>query len=100
MACGTPVVATPRGALPEIVTPATGVLADSFDGLVRGVLDAGRFSPLACRARVEEAFTHRHMAEKYESYYKRVIRDGKLRDGFPMAAQDADPQQKIYYSGY
>jgi hypothetical protein len=100
MACGTPVVATPRGALPEIVTPASGVLADSFDELVAGVRAAPRFAPEACRARVEEAFTHRKMASRYEEYYRRVLRDGKLREGFPAAAVDADPQRKIYYRGY
>jgi glycosyltransferase involved in cell wall biosynthesis len=100
MACGTPVVATPRGALPEIVTPSSGVLADSFEGLVGGVRGAGRFHPEDCRARVLEAFTHRHMAEKYEAFYRKVLRDGKLRDGAPAAAADADPQAKIYYRGY
>lgn len=100
MACGTPVVATPRGALPEIVTPESGVLADSFAGLVDGVSKAKTLSPEACRARVEEAFTHLHMAKKYQLYYEKVIRDGKLREGFPSAAPDADPQKKIYYAGY
>ena len=100
MACGTPVVATPRGALPEIVTPESGVLADSFQGLVDGVHRAKKLDPAACRQRVLDAFTHRHMAEKYEAYYKKVIRDGKLREGFPQAAADADPQKKIYYEGY
>ncbi len=100
MACGTPVVATPRGALPEIITPTSGVLADSFSDLVDGVHRAMKLDPGACRARVLEAFTHRHMAEKYEAYYKKVLRDGKLREGFPRAALDADPQKKIYYEGY
>lgn len=100
MACGTPVVGTPRGALPEIVTKESGVLADSFAGLVEGVRHAARFSPDACRARVENAFTHRHMAEKYEGYYARVLRDGRLREGAPAAAGDADPQRKILYAGY
>ncbi len=100
MACGTPVVATPRGALPEIVTAESGVLADSFEGLVDGISRAKKLSPEACRARVESAFTHRKMAEKYLDYYRRVLRNGKLRDGFPSAPPDADPQKKIYYSGY
>ncbi|MGZ3704460.1 MAG: glycosyltransferase [Bdellovibrionota bacterium] len=100
MACGTPVVATPRGALPEIVTRESGVLADTFEGLVDGVRNCGKFSPEACRARVAEAFTNRHMAEKYEHYYQLVLRNGKLREGHPSAAPDADPQKKILYAGY
>lgn len=34
LACGTPVIATPRGALPEIIDSSCGVLADSLDALV------------------------------------------------------------------
>ena len=45
MACGTPVVATPRGALPEIVTPGCGVLADSFSDLVDGLKAVRKISP-------------------------------------------------------
>jgi glycosyltransferase involved in cell wall biosynthesis len=100
LACGTPVVATPRGALPEIITASTGVLADSFAGLVSGIDLAGKMEPEACRARVAEAFTHWKMAEKYLEYYRKVLRDGKLRDGFPQAAADANPQQRVFYSGF
>jgi glycosyltransferase involved in cell wall biosynthesis len=100
LACGSPVIATPRGALPEIVTPECGMLADSFVELVGAVEKMKKIPAEACRARVEQAFTHHHMAEKYERYYRRVIQDGKLRDGFPRAAPDADPQKKIYYRGF
>lgn len=97
LACGTPVIATPRGSLPEIITQDCGVLSDSFEGLVAGVQNARRFSPEQCRARVEKKFTHIHMAEKYLSYYKKILRDGVIRDGFPQTPVDADPQKKIYY---
>lgn len=102
LACGTPVVATPRGGLPEIVTPECGVLADSFDELVAAstTLGGGRYAAEACRARVEQGFTHIQMAEKYLSYYRKVIADGRLRDGAPAAAADADPQRRVYYRGY
>lgn len=100
LACGTPVIATPRGAIPEIVTPASGVIADSFEELVEGCRKAHTFSPEACRARVAEAFTHGHMAQKYQVYYEKVLRDGKLREGFPQAPENADPQGKILYKGY
>lgn len=100
MACGAPAIVTPRGALPEIVTPSSGVVADSFEELVEGVRNAERFDPEACRARVAEAFTHRHMAEKYFAYYKKILHEGKLRNGFPQADPEADPQKRILYRGY
>lgn len=99
LACGTPVIATPRGGLPEIVDPSCGVLADSFVELVAAAKNF-RAPAEACRVRVEAAFTHHHMAEKYEMYYRRVIAEGKLREGFPQAPANADPQQKIYYRGH
>lgn len=97
LACGTPVVATPRGALPEIISPECGVLADSFMGLVEGVRRTKEFDPDACRARVAKNFTHIHMAEKYLAYYKKILKNGSLREGFPQTPSHADPQQKIYY---
>lgn len=97
LACGTPVVATPRGALPEILNPSCGVIANSFSGLVKGVEKARQISPEACRARVEEAFTHRHMAEKYLFYYKKILSTGKIRDGQPITPANANPQAKFYY---
>lgn len=100
LACGTPVVATPRGALPEILDDTCGVLANSFDDLVAGLKRARDFSPEACRARVAAAFTHRHMAEKYQLYYQQLLRHGRLREGQPVTPAGTDPQAKTYYAGY
>ncbi|NUM88826.1 MAG: glycosyltransferase [Bdellovibrionales bacterium] len=100
LACGTPVVATPRGALPEIVDSTCGILAGSHEGLVEALRERERFSPEACRARVEAAFTHIHMAEKYLLYYKMILEKGRIREGHPEAPADADPERKIYYEGY
>ncbi len=100
LASGTPVIATPRGSIPEIVDETCGVVANSFDELVAGVVRAKDFDPVACRQRVANHFTHRHMAEKYLQYYQRILTDGKLRDGHPFAAADADPEHLTFYDGY
>ena len=100
LACGTPVIATPRGALPEILTKNCGVLGNSFEELVDGVEKAMFISPEACRARVEEAFSHYKMAEKYLFYYKKILSNGKIREGYPAAPIDADPEKKFYYKNY
>lgn len=101
MACGTPVVATPRGSLPEIIEHGKqGFLGDSFSELVEGLRRVHEISPEACRARVEAKFSHHKMAEKYEMYYRRILAEGKLRDSRPEAPADADPQLKIYYKDY
>lgn len=100
LACGTPVVATPRGALPEILTPYCGILGESHEQLVQGVQRAKGFEPEACRDRVVARFTHIHMAQGYLRYYKKILESGKIADGNPQAPADADPEAKIFYAGY
>ncbi|HWP34076.1 MAG TPA: glycosyltransferase family 4 protein [Thermodesulfobacteriota bacterium] len=74
MACGTPVVARPLGAAPEVVVDGeTGYLADSRAGLVAAVRRAARLSRLACRRHVEAHFTVERMAERYEQLYRRLL---------------------------
>lgn len=100
LACGTPVIGTPRGSIPEIVDPSCGVVANNFDELVAGVANAHKFSAEACRARVANNFSHHHMADGYLNYYERLLRDGRIREGNPQAAKDADPEKITLYQGY
>lgn len=100
LACGTPVVATPRGALPEIVTPDCGVLADSVEGLLAGIESVRTLRAEDCRARVLARFTHRHMAEKYLGYYRRVLSNGGLREGTPRRPDGVPSQEFVPYRGY
>lgn len=100
LACGTPVVATPWGALSEIITRDCGILGESHDELVAGVMRAGEFDPDACRARVAEKFTHIHMAEGYLKYYKLVLDHGVIAEGRPEAPVNADPEMRRLYAGY
>jgi glycosyltransferase involved in cell wall biosynthesis len=52
MTCGTPVVARPCGAVPEVVVPEkTGFLADTTEELLAAVKRADRLDRLACRRR-------------------------------------------------
>ena len=74
MACGTPVIANGRGALPEIVTHReTGFLASSTEEVVQALGGLAEIRPQACRARVEAHFSGNRMAEDYASLYQRVI---------------------------
>ena len=58
MACGTPVVACPRGAATEIVADGvTGFLRSSIEDLAEAVGRVGECSPTACRERVVEQFS-------------------------------------------
>lgn len=74
MACGTPVIAFRRGAVPEIVEDGvTGILVDSVEEMVHAVQLAGEIDPLACRRRVEEFHSAVRMVDEYERVYAAVI---------------------------
>jgi glycosyltransferase involved in cell wall biosynthesis len=79
MACGTPVLATPRGSVPEVVRDGvTGYIRPDVDGLAEA---AGRLSHLdrdACRAHVAERFSGEAMADAYERVMAGTLRERRL----------------------
>lgn len=74
LACGTPVAAFARGALPELVTPDVGALATPDDpvDLARAILRARRCDRGVCAARAAERWTVDAMVAAYERCYARL----------------------------
>jgi glycosyltransferase involved in cell wall biosynthesis len=73
MMCGTPVVATAIGAVAEIVDEGvTGYAAASADEFARQVPRAFALDRRLVRARAEERFSARRMAEQYAELYRRL----------------------------
>ncbi len=83
MACGTPVIAFNRGSVPEVVEDGlTGFIVEDETSAVAAVSRLGTLSRERVRARFEERFTARRMAEDYLSVYRELIaaqRGTKLR---------------------
>jgi glycosyltransferase involved in cell wall biosynthesis len=74
MACGTPVVALRRGAVPELIVPGqTGVIVDRPEELPAAISAARRLDPGICRKHVEANFTTDVMAAGYESAYRQAL---------------------------
>jgi glycosyltransferase involved in cell wall biosynthesis len=73
MACGTPVVTRPCGAVPEIVThERTGLIADSVDELAEAVKRVDRLDRAECRREVERRFSAERMTTDYERVYREL----------------------------
>ena len=86
LASGTPVLATPRGSLPQLVgTDGTGgAIGATYEELVAIRRRLADFDSYACRDRAERYFTHLRMARDYVRMYEGLVHDGKLPDGRPL----------------
>ena len=75
LACGVPVAAFARGAIPEILTPDCGVLAapDDVVGLAAATHQALTLERAACRRRAVDACDAEGMIDAYEDLYARCV---------------------------
>ena len=78
---GTPVLATRRGALPEVLSDEVAAFGDTVDELVAAIPLAADRDPGACRARAERYFSHRRMTEEYLRFYREYLERGQLPAG-------------------
>ena len=74
MACGTPVIASGRGSMPELVrVGVNGYLVDDQDAAVAAIEAAARLDRSGVRASVERAFDVARMVDDYLALYARIV---------------------------
>ena len=74
MACGTPVIAFPRGSMPEIIEDGkNGLLVDDIDEAVLAVEKIKMLDRQQCRQIVEKRFSKERMVEDYLKVYRRIL---------------------------
>lgn len=74
MACGTPVIATPCGSVPEIVVDGrTGYLAAGVEDLAAALAKIAAIDRNACRAEVESRFSSQRLAADHLTLYQTLI---------------------------
>jgi len=75
LACGTPVISCPTGALPEIVRPGVeGFLIESIEQGCEAVGKLGTIDRATCRRRAEEHFSAHAVVSRYDELYRRLHR--------------------------
>ena len=78
LACGTPVITTANGCMPELVRPGTGVVCASYDEMLTALEKLKAVSPSVCRKAVEEFFSDERMADDYLNLMLKITRVGDL----------------------
>jgi glycosyltransferase involved in cell wall biosynthesis len=74
LACGTPVISSPSGALPEIVRPGVdGYLVNSVEEACTAIQNLPKINRRNCRQRAEDCFSASVITDKYEQLYRSLI---------------------------
>jgi glycosyltransferase involved in cell wall biosynthesis len=74
MACGTPVIATRWGAVPEVIDDGrSGIIVDSYTEMPAALERADRLDPLELRHYVEQEFSPERMVKDYLAAYEAAI---------------------------
>ena len=77
-ACGTPVIAFRKGAVPEVIEDSkNGFIVDNTAEMILAVEQIRSLNRKNCRAHVEKHFTNDHMTAGYEKALKRIIAQHK-----------------------
>jgi len=88
MACGTPIIAYPRGSVPEIIEPGrNGFLVEDEQSAVRAIKQISQISRADCRQCFDERFTSTRMATDYLAVYERLtqgVPDVRWSDSWTM----------------
>ncbi len=80
MACGTPVIAYPAGALPEIIEHGrTGFLVNDAREMAAAIRQADRIDPEMCRETARARFSAERMIAQYLKLYHRLSAQGVAR---------------------
>jgi glycosyltransferase involved in cell wall biosynthesis len=74
LACGTPVIATRWGAVPEVIEDGrVGLIVDDYREMTPKIEQADELDPLACREYVEERFSRDRMVADYVAAYEAAV---------------------------
>ena len=90
---GSPVLATPFGSMPELVTDKVGAICRTRDEFLEGIERLRDWRPADCRERVMQEFHYLKMAKDYLRLYQRVLDGESLNPCIPRAQESS---QRIF----
>ncbi|HUB31833.1 MAG TPA: glycosyltransferase family 4 protein [Bryobacteraceae bacterium] len=81
LACGTPVIAFPSGALPDIVEHGrTGFIVENAHQMAQAIRESARIHPEVCRQAARRRFSADRMIAEYLCLYERLVSHVRARE--------------------
>lgn len=96
LACGTPVIASMNGAMPEVVGKEAGVTCQTYRDFVQAAKSIETISHETCRRWVEENFTAEKMTKSYLQLINEILNSGELKQKPEVILDNQDPVHLIY----
>jgi glycosyltransferase involved in cell wall biosynthesis len=78
LGCGTPVISSPNGCMPELVRPGTGIICSDYNELLGASRAVKSIKPADCRRAIDEFFSLKRMAQDYLNLFQRIQERGEL----------------------
>jgi len=89
LACGTPVIGFPRGAIPELVEDGvTGFLVEDVEGMAQAIGRLDVIDPAVGRADIEQRFSPGALADNYLAIYETMLEEAGIATGEAAAEPD------------
>jgi glycosyltransferase involved in cell wall biosynthesis len=85
---GTPVIASRRGSMPELVSPDVGAICETEREFLDAIEHIASIKPDACRQRALDLFHYRTMVNAYVSLYRRTMDGEQLNPQPPRAVEN------------
>jgi len=91
MLVGTPVIALPRGSVPEVIEEGiTGFVVRSVDEMAARLRALDRFDRARCRARAAERFSYLRMARDHLELYATLLAENARRSHLPSTSNQQE----------
>jgi glycosyltransferase involved in cell wall biosynthesis len=102
LACGCPVIAFNKGAIPEIIIDGeTGFIVENVDQMVQAVRDVERINRDVCRLYAVTTFNDRIMTDQYESvyHYSLAKEEERIADVIDPLGNGSEGKKTVFLRG-